>query len=45
MTINKTPIYDQHVKHNGKIVEFVGWYLPVEFSGLINEHNSVRKRK
>ncbi len=42
MSTKKTSIYDCHVKHGGKIVEFAGWYLPVEFSGLINEHNSVR---
>ena len=43
MSTRKTPIYDNHVKHGGKVVEFAGWYLPVEFSGLINEHNAVRK--
>ena len=42
MGTKKTSIYDCHVKHGGKVVEFAGWYLPVEFSGLINEHNSVR---
>ncbi|MCX6112806.1 MAG: glycine cleavage system aminomethyltransferase GcvT [Proteobacteria bacterium] len=42
MSTRKTSIYDSHVKHGGKVVEFAGWYLPVEFSGLINEHNSVR---
>ena len=39
MGTKKTSIYDCHVKHGGKVVEFAGWYLPVEFSGLINEHN------
>ena len=42
MSTKKTSIYDHHVKHGGKVVEFAGWYLPVEFSGLINEHNAVR---
>lgn len=42
MSTRKTSIYDSHVKHGGKVVEFAGWYLPVEFSGLINEHNAVR---
>jgi len=42
MSTRKTSVYEQHVKHGGKIVEFAGWYLPVEFSGLINEHNTVR---
>ena len=42
MSARKTPVYEQHVKHGAKIVEFAGWYLPVEFSGLINEHKAVR---
>jgi aminomethyltransferase len=42
MSTKKTSVYEQHVKHGGKIVEFAGWYLPLEFSGLINEHNTVR---
>jgi len=42
MSTKKTSVYDNHVKHGGKVVEFAGWYLPVEFSGLINEHNAVR---
>ncbi|MFH1223785.1 MAG: glycine cleavage system aminomethyltransferase GcvT [Pseudomonadota bacterium] len=42
MSVRKTSIYDNHVKCGGRVVEFAGWYLPVEFSGLINEHNSVR---
>ncbi len=42
MSTKKTSIYDCHVKHGGKVVEFAGWYLPVEFSGLVNEHNAVR---
>lgn len=42
MEIRKTPIYDKHLKYGGKVVEFAGWYLPVEFTGLIDEHNAVR---
>ncbi|MEI6092855.1 MAG: glycine cleavage system aminomethyltransferase GcvT [bacterium] len=42
MSTRKTSIYDSHVKHGGKVVEFAGWYLPVDFTGLINEHNAVR---
>jgi aminomethyltransferase len=42
MNVRKTPVYEEHLKHGGKIVEFAGWYLPVDFSGLINEHNTVR---
>lgn len=40
----KTPLYDTHVKYGGKIVEFGGWLLPVQYSGIIEEHNAVRTK-
>ena len=42
MESQKTPIFEWHVKHGGKMVDFAGWQLPVEFSGLRDEHNCVR---
>lgn len=39
----QTPIYPWHVANGGKIVDFAGWDLPVEFKGLREEHNCVRK--
>ncbi|MBQ1506019.1 MAG: glycine cleavage system aminomethyltransferase GcvT [Erysipelotrichales bacterium] len=39
----KTPLYDEHVRLNGKIVEFGGYLLPVQYpSGVIAEHMAVR---
>ena len=38
----KTALYDEHVALGGKIVEFAGWELPVQYSGVISEHNAVR---
>ncbi len=38
----KTPLYDEHVKLLGKIVPFAGYLLPVQYSGVIAEHNAVR---
>lgn len=43
MSTKKTSIYEQHIKHGGKMVDFVGWKLPLEFGGLSKEHSSVRK--
>lgn len=40
----KTPLYDTHVRENGKIVEFGGWLLPVQYSGILAEHQAVRER-
>ncbi len=39
----KTPLYDAHVKHGGKIVPFAGYLLPVQYAGgVIGEHMAVR---
>lgn len=39
----KTPLYDTHVKYEGKIVPFGGYLLPVQYkSGVIAEHMAVR---
>jgi aminomethyltransferase len=42
MEAMKTPIYESHVKHGGRIVDFAGWKLPVDFKGLKQEHLEVR---
>lgn len=39
----KTPLYENHVQHNGKIVPFAGYLLPVQYEkGIIAEHMAVR---
>lgn len=38
----QTPFYDIHVKNNGKIVEFAGFLMPIQFEGIILEHETVR---
>ena len=38
----KTPFYDAHIAHGGKMVDFSGWLLPVQFKGMNEEHNFVR---
>jgi aminomethyltransferase len=38
----KTPFYDIHLKNNGKIVEFAGFLMPMQFEGIIPEHEAVR---
>jgi aminomethyltransferase len=40
--MNRTPFYDKHVAHGGKIVDFFGWELPVQYSTITLEHNAVR---
>lgn len=39
----KTALYDEHVKLNAKMVPFGGWMMPVQYEGIIKEHNSTRE--
>ncbi len=38
----KTQFYSKHIANNGRIVEFANHYLPVQFKGIIPEHQRVR---
>lgn len=40
--LKRTPLYGSHLKLKGKMVEFGGWEMPVQYSGLVEEHNAVR---
>ena len=40
--LRKTPLFECHQKHGGKIVDFGGWALPVQYTGIIDEHRAVR---
>ena len=40
----KTPLYDWHVEHGGRMVEFAGWSMPVQYAGILEEHRAVRTR-
>lgn len=33
---------DEHVKYGAKFFEFASWWMPLEYSGTINEHLTVR---
>lgn len=39
----KTVLYDKHVEYGGKIVDFSGWEMPVNYGSQIDEHHQVRK--
>jgi aminomethyltransferase len=38
----RTPLYDWHVARGGRMVEFGGWMLPVQYAGIVAEHTAVR---
>ena len=42
MVGKNTPLYEEHEKLGGKIVEFGGWLLPVQYTSILAEHKAVR---
>lgn len=42
MAALRTPLYDWHVARGGRMVEFGGWELPVQYAGVVAEHKAVR---
>jgi aminomethyltransferase len=41
--LKQTPLHDEHVRLGGKMVDFGGWSMPVQYSGIIDEHQAVRR--
>lgn len=39
-----TPLADRHVALGAKLVEFAGWLMPLQYSGIFEEHRAVRAR-
>ncbi len=42
MNLLKSPLHSKYIDSNAKLVNFAGWEMPISFSGLIREHESVR---
>jgi aminomethyltransferase len=40
--LRRTSLYDQHVALGGRIVPFAGWEMPVQYTGIVDEHQTVR---
>jgi len=38
----ETPLYQQHIAMNAKMVDFGGWQMPINYGSQIEEHNQVR---
>ena len=39
-----TPLYEEHVTRNAKMMTFHGWSLPLQFSGIVDEHLHTRSK-
>ncbi len=41
--LNHTPLYEIQKKLGGQFVEFAGWEMPVQYTGIVDEHMAVRQ--
>ena len=41
-SLKKTPLHDEHARLGAKLVDFGGWSMPVQYSGILDEHHAVR---
>jgi glycine cleavage system T protein (aminomethyltransferase) len=42
-TLNRTPLFDRHAAAGAKLVPFAGWEMPVQYTGVREEHLAVRR--
>jgi aminomethyltransferase len=41
--LKRTPLHAEHVRLGGKMIGFGGWDMPVQYTGIMDEHHAVRK--
>jgi aminomethyltransferase len=41
--LKRTPFYDFHVNSGGRMVDFVGWEMPIVYRSIVDEHEQTRK--
>lgn len=40
--LRRTPLYETHLRLGARLVPFAGWEMPVQYKGVIEEHQAVR---
>src|SRR5512143_3734652 len=41
--LKRTPLRDFHAAHGGRMVDFAGWEMPVQYRSILEEHRAVRR--
>ena len=41
--LKHTPLRDFHATHGGRLVDFAGWEMPVQYRSILEEHKAVRR--
>ena len=40
--MNETPLIQAHRAHKAKLVDFAGWLMPIQYTGVLDEYHAVR---
>lgn len=40
--MRKTKLHDVHLRLGAKMVKFAGWHMPMQYTGIVEEHRAVR---
>src|SRR3954454_4014466 len=41
--LKRTPLFTAHEKLGGRLIEFGGWEMPVQYTSIVDEHLAVRR--
>jgi len=41
--MRQTPLHEWHLQQQGRMVDFAGWSMPIQYSTIVEEHHAVRK--
>jgi aminomethyltransferase len=41
--MKQTPLYGRHKSLGAKVIDFGGWAMSVQYSGILDEHKTVRE--
>ena len=44
IALRRTPLFSLHRELGAKLIDFGGWEMPVQYSGILEEHRAVRER-
>ena len=43
-SVKVTPLVERHRALGARLIDFAGWLMPVQYSGILEEHRAVRQR-
>jgi len=43
-SLKRTPLVAEHEQAGARMVDFGGWYMPVQYAGVMAEHEAVLRR-